>query len=97
VSLFSPVGTDADLTWEDTLSRIDDQMMQFETGLLMRELAEKLPKQEMKITRFKMAGCKMHEIAKREHLTFQEINELLANCKDEIIHILCGDEKRAAA
>ena len=97
VSLFSPVGTDADLTWEDTLSRIDDQMMQFETGLLMRELAEKLPKEEMKIIRLKMAGCKMHEIAKREHLTFQEINELLANCKDEIIHILCGDERRAAA
>ena len=53
--------------------------------------------QEMKIISLKVAGCKMHEIAKREHLTFQEINELLANCKDDIIHILWGEERRAAA
>lgn len=97
VSLFSPIGADADLTWEDTLSRKDDQMVEFETRLLLHELAEKLPKQEMKIISLKVAGCKMHEIAKREHLTFQEINELLANCKDDIIHILWGEERRAAA
>lgn len=97
VSLFSPIGADADLTWEDTLSRKDDQMIEFETRLLLHELAEKLPKQEMKIIRLKVAGCKMHEIAKREHLTFQEINKLLANCKDDIIHILWGEERRIAA
>ena len=97
VSLFSPIGADADLTWEDTLGRKDDQMVELETRMLLRELAEKLPKQEMKIIRLKVAGCKMHEIAKREHLTFQEINKLLANCKDDIIHILWGEERRAAA
>ena len=97
VSLFSPIGADADLTWEDTLSRKDDQMIEFETRMLLYELAEKLPKQEMKLIRLKVAGCKMHEIAKREHLTFQEINELLANCKDDIIRILWGDERRVAA
>lgn len=47
--------------------------------------------------RLSLAGCKMHEIAKREYLTFQEINKLLANCKDNIIHILWGEERRIAA
>ena len=97
VSLFSPIGADADLTWEDVLSRKDSSIIDFETQILMEDLEQKLPKREMKIIRMKAAGCKMHEIAKREHLTFQEINELLANCKDDIIHILWGDERRVAA
>lgn len=96
-SLFSPIGADAELTWEDVLSGNDEQRIQYETQLLLRELTEKLSKQEMKIIRMKLAGCKMHEIAKSEHLTFQEINELLENCKDDIIHILWGDEGRIAA
>ena len=96
VSLFSPISVEADLTWEDTLSRKDDQMAEFETRILLHELAKKLPEQEMKIICLKLAGCKMHEIAKQEHLTFQEINELLTNCKDDIIHILWGEERRVA-
>lgn len=97
VSLFSPIGADAELTWEDILSRKDDRMIRFETRILMDALAEKLPGREMKIVRMKVAGCKMHDIARSEHLTFQEINELLANCKDDIIHVLWGDEGREAA
>lgn len=97
VSFFSPIAADADLTWEDILYRKDESALAFETRILMENLEKKLPKKEMKIIRMKVAGCKMHEIAKREHLTFQEINELLANCKDDIIHILWGEERRAAA
>ena len=97
MSLFSPIAADAELTWEDVLSRKDDSVLQFETQILLEDLEQKLPKREMKIIRMKVAGCKMHDIAKREHLTFQEINELLTNCKDDIIHILWGDERRTAA
>lgn len=97
VSLFSPIVADADLTWEDVLSRKESSILNFETRMLMEDLEKKLPKREMKIIRMKVTGCKMHEIAKREHLTFQEINELLANCKDDIIHILWGEERRTAA
>ena len=97
VSLFSPIAADADLTWEEILYRKDESALAFETRILMENLEKKLPKKEMKIIRMKVAGCKMHEIAKREHLTFQEINELLANCKDDIIHILWGEERRVAA
>lgn len=97
VSLYSPIAADADLTWEDILYRKDESALAFETRILMENLEKKLPKKEMKIIRMKVAGCKMHEIAKREHLTFQEINELLANCKDDIIHILWGEERRVAA
>ena len=97
VSLYSPIGADAELTWEDVLSRKDESILEFETRMLMEDLEQKLPKREMKIIRMKAAGCKMHEIAKREHLTFQEINELLLNCKDDIIRILWGDERSVAA
>ena len=96
VSMFSPMRTNTEVTWEDALSEKDDLMIQFETRQLLRELAEKLSEQEMKIICLKVAGYKMHEIAKREHLTFQEINRLLANCKDDIIHILWGDERSVA-
>lgn len=95
-SLFSPIGADAELTWEDVLSRKDDQMIRFETQMLMDALAEKLPKREMKIVRMKVSGCKMHDIARNEHLTFQEINELLANCKDDMICVLWGEEGKQA-
>ncbi|MBQ8401053.1 MAG: sigma-70 family RNA polymerase sigma factor [Clostridia bacterium] len=97
VSLFSPIAADADLTWEDVLSKQDESILAFETQMLLKDLEQKMPKKEMKIIRMKVAGCKMHEIAKQEHLTFQEINELLANCKDDIIHILWGEERRVAA
>ena len=97
VSIYEPIGDDADLTWEDVLSRKDDQMLQFETRELIKELENKLPKREMNVVRMKAAGYKMHDIAKHEHLTFQEINELLANCREDIIHILWGDERRDAA
>lgn len=97
VSLSEPIGSDSDLTWEDVLTKQDSGFLEFETLELLRAMERELPMLEMKIIRMKLAGFKMHEIAKTEHLTFQEINTLLADCKDDIIRILWGDEQKIAA
>ncbi len=97
VSLTDPIDEASDLTWEDVLISEESKFLEFEMKELLRELDKELPILEMKIIRMKLAGFKMHEIAKTEHLTFQEINTLLADCKDDIIRILWGDEQKIAA
>lgn len=66
------------LRMEDAIPNCDflSELME---NLLIDELARQLPAREMRIVRMKLLGCKMHEIAKAERLTFQEINRLLYN------------------
>ncbi len=97
VSLSDPIGTDDALTWEDILSRRDEGFLHYETRLLMDGLHSRLLPQQMRIVRMKLDGFRMHEIARREHMTFREINRLLADSRDEIVRILWGDESEAAA
>ncbi len=92
VGLTDPIRSTSELRWEDVLTERNSGLLDFETRELLREMDEKLPLLEMKIIRMKLAGCKMHEIAGREHLTFREINTLLADCKDDIVRILWGDD-----
>ncbi len=97
VSLSAPVCSEMECTWEDVLSEQDNEFLRFETRELLKQMEKELPKQEMKIIRMKLGGWNMHEIASRERLTFQEINALLANCKDDILRILWGEEKLQVA
>ena len=56
----------------------------------MHELARQLPAREMRIVKMRVRGCKMHEIAKKERLTFQEINRLLDNIYPTVRKIFYG-------
>ena len=89
VSLDEPVDGDDGLCLEDTLS-YDDFMTELKEELLMHELVRHLPQREMRIVRMKVCGCKMHEIAKAERLTFQEINRLLDNIYPTVRKIFYG-------
>jgi len=89
ISLDEPIDSKDGLCIEDTIS-YDDIMSELREELLMHELARQLPKREMRIVRMKVQGCKMHEIAKAERLTFQEINRLLDNIYPTVRKIFYG-------
>ena len=89
ISLDEPIDSEDGLCVEDTIS-YDDFLSELREELLMHELAQQLPKREMRIVRMKVQGCKMHEIAKAEHMTFQEINRLLDNIYPTVRKIFYG-------
>ena len=89
VSIDAPFDDEDGLCLEDTLS-YDDFMTELREELLMHELACQLPKREMRIIKMKVQGYKMHEIAKAERLTFQEINRLLDNIYPTVRKIFYG-------
>ena len=68
----------------------DDLPIEMKEEMLMHELARQLPEREMRIVKMKVQGCKMHEIAKAERLTFQEINRLLDNIYPTVRKIFYG-------
>ena len=89
ISLDEPIDSEDGLCIEDMIS-YDDFMSELREELLMHELARQLPKREMRIVRMKVRGCKMHEIARAERLTFQEINRLLDNIYPMVRKIFYG-------
>lgn len=68
----------------------DELMAQLEMDLLLHALATKLPRRQMRIIRMKLDGVKMHEIARAEHITFHDINRLLADSYDTVIQVCYG-------
>ena len=76
ISHDEPLDGEDGLCIADTIS-YDDIMSELREDLLMHELAKRLPAREMRIVKMKVRGDKMHEIAKAEKLTFQEINRLI--------------------
>lgn len=77
--------------YEEIIGQQDELMEKLEMDLLLHALAAKLPHRQMRIIRMKLAGAKMHEIAKTEHITFQDINRLLADSYDTIIQVCYGE------
>ena len=65
-------------------------MMELESELMLHMLAASLPSREMRIIRMKIRGDRMHDIAKAEHLTFQQINTLLSSIYPTVSRIICG-------
>ena len=77
-------------TGERPVLLLDDIMSELKEELLMHELSKKLPPRTMRIVKMKVRGDKMHEIAKAERLTFQEINRLLDNIYPTVRKIFYG-------
>lgn len=88
ISLDEPFDEDGSCL-EDIIS-YDDYLSEIKEELLMHELVRQLPPREMRIVKMKAHGCKMHEIAKAERLTFQEINRILDNIYPTVRKIFYG-------
>ena len=89
ISFDEPIDSEDGLCIADTIS-YDDVMSELKEELLMHELARRLPPREMRIVKMKVRGDKMHEIAKAERLTFQEINRLLNSIYPMVRKIFYG-------
>jgi len=71
----------------ESLSAPDSYTMDFETELLMLELASKVSKQEMEIIRMKIDGCGLKEIAEAKKTTVKNIKELLAGMRETVLAV----------
>ena len=81
---------DSSPCYEDLVGWKDELMTQLKMELLLHALATKLPRRQMRVIRMKLDGAKMHEIAKAEHITFHDINRLLADSYDTVIQTCYG-------
>lgn len=90
VSLDELYSTETGLLWENFVYHQDERMVELEMKLLLHMLVASLPPREMRIIYMKIRGERMHDIAKAEHLTFQQINRLLQNAYPAIVRIIQG-------
>lgn len=80
----------SDSHMEDIVGQEDELIKKLEVELLLCSLASKLSEREMRIIRMKLDGAKMHDIAKREHITFHDIKCLLDGSYDTVVQVLLG-------
>lgn len=66
----------------------DITMQMLEIKLLLHDLSAKLSPQKMRIIQMKINGERMNEIARKEHLTFHAINQLLFEAYPIVIEVL---------
>lgn len=74
----------------DEGNTVYDIMFEEREDFLMHELAQNLQPREMRIVKMKARGDKMHDIAKSERMTFQEINRVLCNIYPTVREIFYG-------
>ncbi len=90
VSLDEPIGSDGGLCMEDVVARTDEDMIALQCELLLQELEAHLPPRAMRIVRMRVHGDRMHDIARAERMTFQEIRELLEQIYPMVIKVFYG-------
>lgn len=80
VSLSDFLGNMEDsLQVEDILSLENKLLEELKLNLMLHTLAANVTQKQMRIIRMKLEGYRMHDIAKAEKMTFQDINKMLKN------------------
>ena len=78
VSLSELVGNaDDSLRIEDVIMLENKLLEELNLNLLLHTLAARITEKQMRILRMKLDGYRMHDIAKAERMTFQDINKTL--------------------
>jgi DNA-binding CsgD family transcriptional regulator len=62
-------------------------MMDFDTELLMLELASRVSKREMDVVRMKADGYGTREIARAQRMPMKGVNDLLAGLRDIVLAV----------
>jgi hypothetical protein len=88
ISLEEQIGKRNILSHEGLIGISDKAMQMLEVELLLHDLSAKLSPRAMRIIRMKMSGERMNEIAKKEHMTFHAINQLLNGVYPIVISVL---------
>lgn len=77
ISLHEPISAGSPHCWEDVLPDQCDALGRLQVDLILHSVVP--TPRERRIIRMKQQGEKMHDIAKAEKLTFQEINRILTH------------------
>ena len=88
VSLYALADSN-DLTWEETLADMDDCMAEYESELLLHDLAMRLPRQQMNILHMKANGYGVRETAKKQKVTIRTVRSILDDAYDVVVSV-CG-------
>ena len=80
-------GDDEVLSLQEVLSVPDSNTVDFETELIMLELASRVSKREMDVIRMKKDGYGVREIAKAQRMPMKGVNELLASVRDTVLAV----------
>jgi len=83
-------GDDEALSLQEVLSAPDPKTVDFETELLMLELASRVSQRDMDVIRMKADGYGVKEIAKAQHMPMKGVNELLAGLRDTVLSVCYG-------
>jgi len=79
------------ISFQEALTAPDSYMIDFETELLMIELASKLSEREMEIIRMKIDGYGIRDIAKAQKMPVKGVKELLAGLRETVLAV-CYNE-----
>ncbi|WP_444643154.1 sigma-70 family RNA polymerase sigma factor [Caproiciproducens sp. R1] len=79
---------DGDLPLEQTISAPDTLMQQFETELLLHDLAKRVSLQQMDV-RMKSNGYGVRDIARSQKTTIKQVRELLENAHSALLELCC--------
>ena len=89
VSLDSLIYGDGEaLHLHEVLSAPDSHVIDFQTELIMLELASRVSKRDMDVIRMKADGCGVREISKAQNMPMKGVKELLAGLR-ETVHTAC--------
>jgi RNA polymerase sigma factor (sigma-70 family) len=75
------------LSFHEVVSGTDSPMIDFETELLLLELASRISKREMDVIRMKIDGYGVKEIAKAKKMPMKGVTELLAGLRDIVLAV----------
>lgn len=87
ISMDSVVYGDEYLTLSDVLSGPDPLMQDFETELMLHELAGRVSRQQMRVIRMKVDGYGVKEIARRQNTTIKTIQGLLEDVRSAVLAV----------
>ena len=90
VSLETIIYSSESLPLGECLAVPDSAMMDFETELLLHELATRLSEREMDVVRMKMHGYGTREIAREHKTSMKGVVDLLAGLHDAVMSVCCG-------
>lgn len=90
ISLDEPLPAKDELTVISQLAIQNDEMLVFETELLLHDLAQRLSKKQMAIIRMRIHGHSLRTIAKAQKTTYPKVSAALADLFDVVMEVCYG-------